>query len=99
MAPSVPPSLTISDEMPLTVFLVLKASGIIHHFPFQLVKNELCSAGYVQLQVDSPERTVSMNMPMYGLVNKLYISYLCRILGQWDILLLNFTSIGFMNFI
>ena len=26
-------------------------------------------------------------------------SYLCRILGQWDILLLNFTSIGFTNFL
>ena len=70
VAPSVPPSLTISDETPLTVFFVLKASGIIYPFPFQLVKNELCSAGYVQLQVDSPERTVSMNMPMYGVVNK-----------------------------
>ena len=44
--------------------------AINHHFHFQLVKNELCSAGYVQLQVDNPERTVSMNMPMYGLVKK-----------------------------
>ena len=26
-------------------------------------------------------------------------SYLCRILGQWNILLLNFTSIGFTNFV
>ena len=26
-------------------------------------------------------------------------AYLCRILGQWDILLLNFTSIGFTNFV
>jgi hypothetical protein len=25
--------------------------------------------------------------------------YLCRILGQWDILFLNFTSIDFTNFI
>ena len=27
-----------------------------------------------------------------------YESYLCGILGQWDILLLNLTSIGFTNF-
>jgi hypothetical protein len=27
-----------------------------------------------------------------------YPAYLCGILGQWDILLLNLTSIGFMNF-
>ena len=27
-----------------------------------------------------------------------FASYLCGNLGQWDILLLNFTSIGFRNF-
>ena len=34
-------------------------------------------------------------------VNSRYVfyTYSCRILGQWDILLLNFTSIGFTNFI
>ena len=54
------------NELDLNIVLDLK----LPKQSFKLVKNELCSAGYVQLQVDSPERTVSMNMPMYGLVNK-----------------------------
>ena len=58
------------DEFDLNIVLDLK----LPKQSFQLVKNQLCSAGYVQLQVDSPERTVSMNMPMYGLVNKFIIS-------------------------
>ena len=37
----------------------------------QIIRNESCTAGYVQLEVDNPEKTVSMNMPMYGLVPNL----------------------------
>ena len=54
------------DEFDLNIVLDLK----LPKQSFKLVKNGLCSAGYVQLQVDNPERTVSMNMPMYGLVKK-----------------------------
>merc|ERR1712226_1698271 len=55
------------DEFDLNIVLDLK----LPKQSFRLVKNRKCSAGYVQLQVDNPERTVSMNMQMYGLVPNL----------------------------
>jgi len=54
------------DEYDLNIVLNLK----LPRHTFRLVRNQSCSAGFVQLQVDNPERTVSMNMPMYGLVQK-----------------------------
>ena len=37
----------------------------------QIIRNESCTAGYVELEVDNPEKTVSMNMPMYGIMSGL----------------------------
>ena len=55
------------NELDLNIVLDLK----LPKQSFKLVKNGLCSAGYVQLQVDNPELTVSMNMPMSELVPNL----------------------------
>ena len=55
------------NEFDLNIVLDLK----LPKQSFKLVKNELCSAGYVQLQVDNPVRTVSINMPMSDLVPNL----------------------------